>query len=37
MKDEMKRKIVLVVLIMAAFVGWGQQKSTVKIGLFKYN
>jgi hypothetical protein len=33
----MRRRIGLVVLILAAFVVSGQQKSTVKIGLLKYN
>jgi hypothetical protein len=37
MKDKMKRNFVLGVLILLAIVVWGQQKSTVKIGLLKYN
>ncbi|HNW52195.1 MAG TPA: DUF4159 domain-containing protein [Prolixibacteraceae bacterium] len=33
----MKRKLFFVVLLVMAFTAFGQQKSTVKIGLLKYN
>lgn len=37
MKDDMRRKLLLFVLILTTLIGWGQQNSTVKIALLKYN
>jgi hypothetical protein len=37
MKDKMKRKILMLILILTSLIICGQQKSTIKIGLLKYN